>query len=122
MYMKQNNAGKNMWLWAQTVNQKFQQNAQTQDADGMRTFFCVICDTVRGYIFFKNTIIRGGGSEPSSPTFPLRLRLHSMQQISRCSHFVKFFQQLHTLLVIQVLCVGQCYTPLTCKTNFQVLI
>ena len=31
MYMKPNNAGKNMSLRAQTANQKCQQNDQTQD-------------------------------------------------------------------------------------------
>ena len=36
MYMKPNNAGKNIWLRAQTLNQKLKQNAQTQDADGMQ--------------------------------------------------------------------------------------
>ena len=39
MYMKPNNAGKNIWLRAQTANQNFTQNAQTQDADGMQVFF-----------------------------------------------------------------------------------
>ena len=46
MYMKPNNADKNIWLWAQTANQKLKQNAQTQDADGLQAFFCVIYDTV----------------------------------------------------------------------------
>ena len=32
MYMKPNNAGKNKWLWAQTLKRKLKQNAQTQDA------------------------------------------------------------------------------------------
>ena len=48
MYMKPNNAGKNKWLRAQTLNQKLK-NAQTQDADGGQAFFCVIYDTVRGH-------------------------------------------------------------------------
>ena len=34
--MKRNNAGKSMWQRSQTANQKFKQNAQTQDADGMQ--------------------------------------------------------------------------------------
>ena len=37
--MKPNNAGKEMWLRVQTVNQKLKQNAQTQDGDGMQTIF-----------------------------------------------------------------------------------
>ena len=41
-----NNAGKSMWLSAQTTNQKLKQNAQTQDADGMQAFVCAIYDTV----------------------------------------------------------------------------
>ena len=41
--MQSNNAGKNMWLRAQTANQKLKQNAQTQDADGMQDFF--LCHT-----------------------------------------------------------------------------
>ena len=39
MYMKPNNAGKNMSLRAQTTNQKLNQNAQTQDIYGMQVFF-----------------------------------------------------------------------------------
>ena len=39
-----------MCLRAQIANQDLKQNAQTQDADGVQTFFCVMCDTVRGYI------------------------------------------------------------------------
>ena len=50
MYLKPYNGGKNMWMWAHTANTKLKQNAQTQDADGMQIFFCVIYDTVRGYI------------------------------------------------------------------------
>ena len=42
MPMKPNNAGKNMSLRPQTANQKFKQNSQTQDADGMQAFFSVI--------------------------------------------------------------------------------
>ena len=34
--MKPNNAGKGMWLRAQTANQKSKQNVETQDADGMQ--------------------------------------------------------------------------------------
>ena len=34
--MKPYNAGEDMWLRAQTANQKLKQNAQTQDADGMQ--------------------------------------------------------------------------------------
>ena len=34
--MKQNNAGQDMGRQAQTANQKFKQNAQTQDADDMQ--------------------------------------------------------------------------------------
>ena len=49
MYMKPNKADKNMWLRDQIANQNQKQNAQTQDADGMQAFFCVIYDTVRGY-------------------------------------------------------------------------
>ena len=39
--MKPNNAGKNMWLRAETENQNQKQNAQTLDADGMKTFSTV---------------------------------------------------------------------------------
>ena len=38
MYVKPNNSGKDMWLLAQTANQKLKQNAQTQDVDGMQAF------------------------------------------------------------------------------------
>ena len=48
MYMKPNNAGKPMWLLAQTANQKLKQSAQIQDADGMQVVICVIFDTVSG--------------------------------------------------------------------------
>ena len=33
-----NNAGNGMRLWAQTANEKFKYDAQTQDVDGMQTF------------------------------------------------------------------------------------
>ena len=48
--MKPNNAGKNIWMRAQTLNQKLKQNAQTQNVDGRVAFFCVIYDTIKGYI------------------------------------------------------------------------
>ena len=68
MCMKPNKAGKNMWLRAQIVNQNLKQNAQTEDADGMQTFFCVIYDTALGNI---STLILLIGA-PSPP--PLRFR------------------------------------------------
>ena len=37
--MKPNNAGKIIWLRAQTLNQKLKQNAVTQDADGRQVIF-----------------------------------------------------------------------------------
>ena len=40
--MKPNDAGKVMWLQAQTANQKLKQNVQTQDADIMPVIFCDI--------------------------------------------------------------------------------
>ena len=37
LHMKPNDAGKDMWLWAQTANEKLNEEAQTaQDADGMQ--------------------------------------------------------------------------------------
>ena len=45
--MKPNNAGKDMWLRDKTANQKLKQNVQTQDADPLQAFLCVIQDTVR---------------------------------------------------------------------------
>ena len=39
MYMKPNSAGENIWMRAQDLNQKFEQNAQTQDADGIQALF-----------------------------------------------------------------------------------
>ena len=38
MYMKPNNAVKNIWLWAQTLNQNFKENSQTQDPYGRQDF------------------------------------------------------------------------------------
>ena len=38
MYMKPNNAGKNIGMRAQTLNQKLKQNTQTQDFDGKQAF------------------------------------------------------------------------------------
>ena len=58
--MKPNNTGKNKLLQAQTVNQKLNHNAQTQDADRMQAFFCVIYDTVRGCISTIILLIEGG--------------------------------------------------------------
>ena len=37
--MKPNNAGKCMWLRAQTENEKFEQEAKTQDTGGMQAVF-----------------------------------------------------------------------------------
>ena len=48
--MELNNAIKNRWLPAKTVNQKLIENAQTQDADAMQAI-PVIFDTVRRCIF-----------------------------------------------------------------------
>ena len=67
MYMKLNNARKNMWLRAQTANQKFKQNAQIQDADGMQVFFSVIYDSVRCYTSTKILLMGGGGHQALSP-------------------------------------------------------
>ena len=50
MYRKPINAGKTIWLRAQTLKQKSKRNAQTQDADGSQAFFCVLYDTFRGHI------------------------------------------------------------------------
>ena len=62
--MKPNNAGKNLWLRAQTAIQKLKQNAQTRKTDGMRAFFCFIYDKDRGFISTIILVIEGGGSEP----------------------------------------------------------
>ena len=83
--MKPNNAGRDMWLRAQTVNQKFNENVQTQDTYVM-LYLCFVFakyDTATGYI---SRIIdfmggRGGESEFSTPTFPLRLLPHDMQHL-----------------------------------------
>ena len=55
--MKPNNAGKNMWLRAQTTNRKLKQNAQVQEVDGMQYFFFVKYDTVRGYNSTKMLLV-----------------------------------------------------------------
>ena len=34
--MKPNDAGEDMWLWAETANENLKEEAQTQDADGMQ--------------------------------------------------------------------------------------
>ena len=78
--MKPNNAGKNRWLLAQTANQKLNQNAQIKDIDGIQTVFCVIYDTVRGYIATLILLVGGEGApSPQPPKFPLRLRSCNMQ-------------------------------------------
>ena len=59
-YMKLNNAGKNIWLPAQTENKKLKQNVQIQDAGGMQVFFCVLFDTGRGS--FSTIILLVGGT------------------------------------------------------------
>ena len=65
---EQNNAGKNIWLGAQTANRKLKQNVQTQDANGMQAILCVIYDTVRGYISTITVLIEWGwGSELPAP-------------------------------------------------------
>ena len=63
--MKPNKANENMWLRAQISKQNLKQNPQTQDADGMQTFFCVIYDTVRGYISALTLLIGAPSSKPS---------------------------------------------------------
>ena len=60
MRMKPNNAGKNMWLRVQTVNQKLKHNAPTQGADDVLAFSCVMHDTVRGHISTILLLIRRG--------------------------------------------------------------
>ena len=71
MYMKPNKVGKNMWLPAQIAYQNLKQNAQTQDADGMQIFYTLYLTEVEANI--SKRILRIGGSEPQTPTFPLRL-------------------------------------------------
>ena len=68
MSMKSNNAFKNMWLRAETVNQKLKNNAQTQDAYGIQAFPSAMYDIAREHISTKKLLIGGGGggSEPSS--------------------------------------------------------
>ena len=39
MDIKPNDADKNLWLQAQTLNQKLKENAQTHEADGRQAFF-----------------------------------------------------------------------------------
>ena len=75
--MKPNKAGKHMWLQAQVANQNMKQNGQTQDADGMQAFFCIIYDAVRGYI--STPILLIGDSEPTAPTLRLRLPPQDIQ-------------------------------------------
>ena len=77
--MKPKNAGKNMWLRAQTAKQKLKQNAQIQDGDGVQAFFCVINDSVRGEISPTVLLVGGGASSHQPPTFLLRLLQRNMQ-------------------------------------------
>ena len=49
-----------MWHRANTANQKFKQNAQTQDADGMQAL-SLLYDTVRGCNSTIICFIGGGG-------------------------------------------------------------
>ena len=79
--MKPNKAGKNMWLRAQMVNQNLKQNSQTQDADGMQTFCCVIHDTLRGYI--STLLLLIGVCEPPALTLPLRLPSRDMHLLKK---------------------------------------
>ena len=51
MYMKANNAGKNMGLRAETANQKLKKSELTYYADGMQSFFCVFFMTLLEAIF-----------------------------------------------------------------------
>ena len=53
--MNPNNAGKDMWLWAQTANQKLKENGQTQGANGMQALSVLCMTQLDGYIL---TIIR----------------------------------------------------------------
>ena len=57
-----------MWLRARTANQKFKQNAQTQDTDDMQALSVLYLTQLEAisqldYISWK---VRGGGSEPSA--------------------------------------------------------
>ena len=42
LYMKSNNAAEEMWLRAETADEKLQQDIQTQDADGMQAVTVVL--------------------------------------------------------------------------------
>ena len=79
MYMKLNNTGKNMWLWAQTLNQNLKGNAQAQDADGWQAFFCVMYDIFRGHISTLVLLTGGGAASPHPAKFLLRLWQSDMQ-------------------------------------------
>ena len=59
--MKPKNAGKDMWLRAQTVYQKLKQKVQLQDADSIDAFSVL-------YMTQSLNFMEGGvGAEPSAP-------------------------------------------------------
>ena len=91
MYMEPNNASINLWLLAQTANQKMKQNSQIQDADDMQAFFCVKFDTVMAFV---STIILSEVvvSEPRAPFVSAEAAATRQIDISSHSHTVTFFQ------------------------------
>ena len=99
-----------MWLRPQTANQKLKQRAQIQDADDMQVFLYVTYYTARGY---NSTVTLLLGGQVAPIPSPLRFCYRSafatccslerkLFDISRRSHPVKFFQELHTSLAIDI--------------------
>ena len=104
--MKPNNAGKNIWLRAQTLKQKLKQNAQTHDVDVRQVFFlCYIRHSQRPYVNIISFIRRLQAPIPLCfrSGFSLamfRTSKRKLFDISRRSHPVMCFQYFHTLLAI----------------------
>ena len=78
--MKMNNAGKDMQLWTQTVNQTLKQSATTEDADDMKALAVLCMKKLKAlsqqyYVSWEDG---GNGSESPDLHLPLRLRPRDM--------------------------------------------
>ena len=96
--MRPINADKDVWLRAQTSNQKIKQYVQIQDADGTQTYSVLFMTKVKA-IFLQYYISFEGGraQSPRPPTFPLRLRPSTCSTLKRKSSDIRHLRRVKFL-------------------------
>ena len=82
MYLKPNNADKDLWLRTQPANQKLKQNAQTQGADDMQGLPMLFMKKLKAIsqLYYGSWEDEGNGSEPPAPLLPLELQPRDMHR------------------------------------------